>query len=180
MSKENEKQLSIDEQLAEATLLEKKADLKIKLAKLKELDAADAKKEMTAEMREEALEDFNAKQDGEKSSCNHMKGGMDGEGKLGTGDDNKNHCVVLNRDPIGTTYALCTRCQGNWFPGDTREVWAFTAANFYAKKRIKFRNPTGKSYEDALRMAAQSNNRQMSSITFEIRKNGQVVNSVSA
>jgi len=163
---------SIDEQLAEVTLEEKRADLKIKRAKLKELEDAEEKQIMTAEEREAALADFNAKQDGEKYNCTHMKGGMDGEGKYSTGDDNKNHCVLINRDPVGTRFVLCSRCQSCWFPGDTREKWVGgSAAAYYSKKRVYVRNPNGKSYEDALKMAAQSNNRAMSGITFDIVRN---------
>src|SRR5712664_1428588 len=95
----DKQQRSIDEQLAEANLLEKKADLKIKLAKLKEIDDAEEHVRLTSAMRESSLKDFNAEQEGVKFNCTNMKGGMDGDGKHYSGDDVKNHCVHINRYP---------------------------------------------------------------------------------
>lgn len=154
---------SVDEQLQDVVLLEKQADLKIKLAKLREIDGQEEIRKRNAETAESSLKDFNHQQALEKYNCTHLKGGRDGNGRYDTGDDNRNHSVFINRYPSGERVVHCTRCQAEWHPGDTTD--------YLIRDGRKVSNPTRKSYQEALKMAAQSTNRESSSITFTITKN---------
>jgi hypothetical protein len=153
----------IDQELAEISLREREADLRIKKAKLAEIDLLEETRRNAALVQAASLRDFNASQRQEKINCNHMKGGTDGQGRIGTGDANTNFCLHVHRYPMGERIVLCTRCQFDWHPGDQGE--------YIIRNGRKIKNPTGISYKNALQMAAKSTNKESSSIQFTITKN---------
>lgn len=100
-------------------------------------------KEMRKRAREDNERGFRDKQAKDatlQAGCNHKKGGRDyaSTQKRGDGD---NYSVVPHTMPLGNTIVLCTRCLFMWEPGCT--------AKFL--KDGKTRNPTGVSWNDAIR-----------------------------
>jgi hypothetical protein len=156
----------IDAQLAEITLREREADLRIKMAKLAEIELNESTRKNQALIQCTSLKDFNNAQRAEKYACNHCKGGIDGQGKIGTGDATSNFCLHINTYPMGERVILCTRCQFEWHPGDQGE--------YIIRNGRKVKNPTGISYKHALVMAAKTTNKPSSSIIFTITQNAPV------
>lgn len=157
------KKADIDAQLADISLKEREADLRIKQAKLAEIEQREHRIKAQNATREASLKEFNAVQRQEKMACNHMKGGTDGNAKIGTGDAQNNFSVFINRYPNGERVVHCTRCQMEWHPGDTGE--------YLVRWGRKIKNPTGISYKHALVMASRSTNKESSAIQFSIVKN---------
>lgn len=158
------KKVSKADRLEEISIQEKELDLEIKQANVEKLKADKERKTRINAQRASSLSEFNFQQREEKRRCNHLKGGIDGDGKLGTGDGKPS--VFLFRYPMGERVAHCSRCQAEWHPGDKAE--------YLVRFGRKVKNPTGMGYEHALVMAAKSNNREGSSIQFTITKLEQV------
>ena len=151
----------VDAQLAAAALEEKKLDLEIKQHNVDNMKREKESRARTNEAKVKGLKDFNASQRSETQRCNHRKGGVDGSGRLGTGDSDR-FSVYIFRYPMGERVVHCSRCQAEWHPGDTHE--------YLIRAGRKIKNPTGISYANALAMAAKSNNREGSAIQFTVTK----------
>lgn len=137
-------------ELEQLELEEKKLRVEHLRVTVKEQQEKQHAAKKTAEQQEAMIKETQRNEKLRQEQCNHRKGGKGLEGLSGNGSDT-NFCVIKHQYPDGRVGVMCTRCQAQWWPGDTKES-----------------HHTGFSYQDAYRWP--TDNEMSGSVTFTITK----------